>query len=167
MKITDITSYIGKGVHLVQVDTDEGITGLGECSAMAPDITSSIVKARFKPHLLGMDPFSVHAIEETCLVQHGGYKTAGQLQAMAYSGIDIALWDIMGKKSRQPVYNLLGGKYRETIEMYASSMSRDLTVEQECAKLEAALLATGCNAVKIKVGPRMGSSREKIGRAHV
>lgn len=162
MKITNVTSYIGKGVHIIEVNTDEGMTGFGECSAMAPEITAQIISTRFKANLIGLNPFDIHRAEEICLVQNGGYKIAGQLQSMAYSGIDLALWDIMGKASGQPVYNLLGGKYRDKIEMYGSSMSRDLSVDAECAKIHTAIGQYGFGAMKIKVGPRMGSHREMV-----
>lgn len=160
MKITNVTSFTGNNVHLVRIETDQGITGWGECSAMAPNITAEIIRSRFRKNLLGKNPFDLHLIEEACLVSNGGYKISGQLEAMAYSGIDIALWDIMGKATGQPVYNLLGGRYREEIQMYASSTTRDLTIEQECGKLERALTEYGFQAVKIKIGYRLGGSHE-------
>ena len=159
MKITAVDSYIGKGIHIIKVHTDAGITGIGECSAMDPELTAQIVSKRFRDVLIGKDPHDVNRLQEDCLVGNRGYKIAGQLMSMAYSGIDIALWDIMGKAAGQPVYNLLGGKYRDKILLYGSSMSRDLSIADEMTKLKGGLDKFGFNAVKIKVGPRMDNHR--------
>jgi L-alanine-DL-glutamate epimerase-like enolase superfamily enzyme len=161
MKITRIRNYVSMDyhVHLVRVDTDEGVSGYGECSPMSPTVTAEIVREHLAPKVIGRDPFAVERIEHDCMLHN--YKISGQLLAMAFSGIELALRDIAGKYLKQPVYNLLGGKFRDSVEFYASSMSRDLTVAQEAEKLAEAVRDYGVKAVKIKLGRRMGHTGDK------
>lgn len=110
------------------------------------------------PKVLGMDPFDVEAIVERMLV--GTYKIAGQSQAMAASGIEIALWDIMGKALGVPIYKLLGGAYRKQIRMYASSMRRDISPENEAERMAKLVEERGFTAVKVRVGGRFGFDKD-------
>ncbi|MEK3721309.1 mandelate racemase/muconate lactonizing enzyme family protein [Paenibacillus sp. FSL H8-0034] len=156
MKITNITCYTKPmGLFYVKVDTDEGVYGFGESSPMRPDVLLQIMNTVIKPYVIGMDPFQGERIEE--IVLRRNYKISGQLLAAAYSGLEIALWDLKGRYLKQPVYNLLGGLYRERIPLYASSMSRDLTHEEEAVKIRDAIDRLQVKAVKIKVGPRYGT----------
>ncbi|WP_274652675.1 mandelate racemase/muconate lactonizing enzyme family protein [Paenibacillus humicola] len=155
MKVTDITCYIASGLLYVKVDTDEGVSGFGESSPMRSEILADIILQVVKPQVIGRDPFDIERIEEDVMRRH--YKISGQMLAAAYSGVEIALWDAKAKYLKQPLYNLLGGKYRETIPLYGSSMSRDLTHEQEVEKLKEGIERFQFGAVKIKVGPRYGT----------
>ena len=101
------------GNCLIRVDTDAGISGIGEAGATGP-----IARARIesmKPLLLGKDPLDlgVHWEKMTSLM----YNYVAHIPTV--SGIDIALWDLAGKLLNQPVHVLLGGRYRETIPMYS------------------------------------------------
>jgi len=155
MKVTDVICYSAKGLLYVRVDTDEGITGFGECSPMQIETTLQLIQSVVKPMVIGMSPFDGELIEERVMKLH--YKMSGQLLAIAFSGVEIALWDIRAKAAGQPLYNLLGGKYRQAVPLYGSSMSRDLTHEQEAEKLKEGIAKYQFKAVKIKVGPRMGT----------
>ncbi|MFH5184071.1 hypothetical protein ACHHV8_16300 [Paenibacillus sp. TAB 01] len=155
MKITQLTCYSAKGLLYIKLDTDEGISGFGECSPMQIETTLQIIQQVVKPQVIGMSPYDSELMEQRVLTKH--YKISGQLLAMAYSGIDTACWDIRAKAAKQPLYNLLGGKYRESVPLYGSSMSRDLTYEQEAEKLREGIDQFQFKAVKIKVGPRMGT----------
>ncbi len=80
-----------------------------------------MVERALAPLVVGEDPFDVEKIWHKMF--HRPYKlgpTGAQLEGLA--GIDIALWDVIGKASGQPVYKLLGGKFRPDSEVYASSM---------------------------------------------
>src|ERR1700737_2614776 len=96
----------GHGMHLwVRVETDAGVTGLGEC--VHGGVQAIAIIAELTPGLIGRDPFAIDAIfEETRrgLVFEGGF--AGAL-ITALSGIEIALWDLKGKALDVPVYELL------------------------------------------------------------
>src|SRR4051812_27140064 len=104
-------------MHLwVRVETDAGVTGLGECVHGGHQAIAIIQELGAK--LVGRDPFAVDAIFEELrrgLVFEGGF--AGAL-ITALTGIEIALWDLKGKALKVPVYELLGGKFRDDIRVY-------------------------------------------------
>ncbi|ANE47089.1 hypothetical protein SY83_13385 [Paenibacillus swuensis] len=154
MKITQISCYLGSGIFYVKVDTDQGVSGYGECSRMNNEAVLSLIRTTIAPAVLGMNVFDLEKIEEKVMKHH--YKISGQLLAMAYSGIEIALWDAKGKLLHQPIYNLLGGSYRNRAEAYGSSLQRDLSVVEEAERLKEAVDTLGLRAIKIKTGPRMG-----------
>ncbi|MFL5807437.1 MAG: mandelate racemase/muconate lactonizing enzyme family protein [Roseiflexaceae bacterium] len=120
MKITAVktAASLGHGMHLwVRVETDEGISGLGECVHGGVQAIALIHELR--RHLIGRDPFAIDAIFEELRRRHvfdGGF--AGAL-ITALTGIEIALWDLKGKALGVPIYELLGGKFRDTIRVYA------------------------------------------------
>jgi len=111
MKITAVKTAAtrGHGMHLwVKVETDAGVTGLGECVHGG---TQAIAIIQYlAPKLIGRDPFAVDAIFEDMRRSHvfdGG--NAGAL-VTALTGIEIALWDLKGKALNTPVVELLGGR---------------------------------------------------------
>jgi len=120
MKITSVktAATVGHCMHVwVKVETDAGITGIGECVhggnaaiALIKDVT---------PQLVGKDPFAIDALFENLrrsLVFEGGFAGAF---ITALTGIEIALWDLKGKALGVPVYELLGGAFRDRIRVYA------------------------------------------------
>lgn len=162
-RITDISIYYrssGGGGCLVRIDTSDNVCGWGECSAMMNSAAAELVRAAIKPRLIGADPFQAARLEEAGL--HKNYKFAGQLLGLAWAGVDIALWDLRGKLLGRPISDLMGGRYRDSVELYASSMSRDLSPEKECEKIMEPIERFGFNAVKIKVGPRFGSGADGL-----
>jgi L-alanine-DL-glutamate epimerase-like enolase superfamily enzyme len=120
MKITAVKTAATAGhcMHLwVRLETDAGITGLGECVHGGHAAIALI--HQLSPKLVGRDPFAVDAIFEELrrsLVFEGGF--AGAL-ITALTGIEIALWDLKGKALEVPVYDLLGGKFRDKVRVYA------------------------------------------------
>ncbi len=104
---------------LVKITTDQGIVGWGESHAvMTPRVVKTAILDLFKPILLGLDARQIEAIWEKMYSTQRlrGYGTGYFTRAMA--GIDIALWDIVGKAAGMPVYQLLGGKFRDSIPTY-------------------------------------------------
>jgi L-alanine-DL-glutamate epimerase-like enolase superfamily enzyme len=158
MKITRVEPILLQSNLLVQVHTDEGIVGYGECSPMNNRLVMSHLEHALGPIVVGRDPFAVEAIVERMLVET--YKVAGQSMAMAASGIEIALWDIMGKALAQPICKLLGGAYRKRIRMYASSMSRQIQPVDEAKRLSALVEKHGFTAVKVRVGSVFGFDQD-------
>lgn len=161
MFITNVTPYYIQGKHnaiLVRVDTDEGVSGWGECSPMNVRATASMIVHDLKPMLIGRHASDISALARDMLKKN--YKISGQLLSMAISGIEIALWDILGKSCNKPLYALLGGKVRDKIHYYGSSMSRDLSPEAEADKLQNAIDKFGFRAVKFKLGVRMGNDSD-------
>src|SRR5919201_455075 len=120
MQITAVRTAAtrGHGMHLwVRIETDEGISGLGECVHGGVQAIALIHELRAK--LIGRDPFRIDALFEELRranVFNGGF--AGAL-VTALTGIELALWDLKGKALGLPVYQLLGGKFRDDIRVYA------------------------------------------------
>nr|MDO8116003.1 mandelate racemase/muconate lactonizing enzyme family protein [Candidatus Sigynarchaeota archaeon] len=120
MKITDVRTYVLMNSSIfVRVFTDEGITGTGECSPMNCHVTGTLINHTLKPFLIGKNPLEIDKIWHDLFFKT--YKMGVQgIQPEAIAGIDIALWDILGKATRLPVHVLLGGAFREKMQLYAS-----------------------------------------------
>ena len=139
-----------RSTTLVQVQTDEGVSGIGSCSGNG-ELIEVIVARVLKPLLIGMDPTDIDEIWDKAYVR-GGHKEFGTrgIGVVALSGIDVALWDILGKVRGVPVYELLGGKCRDKVPVYATAL-----YPEEPAKVAArarAFADQGFHGVKIKVG---------------
>jgi len=135
-------------VHtLVVVDTDEGLTGIG--SVFSND---DLVKAALKtlePYYLGENALEPERVSEK-LHQNTFWLGRGGSITHAISGIDIALWDILGQATGQPIGRLLGGRYRERVRPYASLL---MTEPERMADPVLAVQALGFRAIKIGWGP--------------
>lgn len=132
---------------LVEVVTDEGVTGLGSVFTSEKLIEGAFDVVR--PFLIGASALDPSATSEN-LHQQSFWQGRGGAITHAISGVDIALWDILGKVTGQPISRLLGGRYRETIKPYGSVLM------DEPAKLGASLedgLRRGFRAFKIGWGP--------------
>jgi L-alanine-DL-glutamate epimerase-like enolase superfamily enzyme len=154
---------------VVKVHTDEGIVGLGEA-----DTSSLVAKAIIEAPLshkicrglaecvVGQDPFEIDRLVHRMYEGSIFYGRQGAaIQAM--SGVEIALWDIVGKAVGRPVYQLLGGGFRKTFRAYASILFGDTPAETE--RIGRELAGRGFRAVKFGWGP-MGQS-EASDLAHV
>jgi len=139
-----------RSTTLVQVDTDEGVGGLGSCSGNG-ELIEFIITRILKPLLIGMDPTKIDEIWDKAYVR-GGHKEFGTrgIGVVALSGIDMALWDILGKVRGVPVHELLGGKCRESVPVYATALYPDEAMA--VAKKALAFAEQGFHGVKIKVG---------------
>jgi D-galactarolactone cycloisomerase len=139
-----------RSATLVQVETDDGVSGLGSCSGNG-ELIEVIVGRVLKPLLVGMDPTDIDGFWDKAYVR-GGHKEFGTrgIGVVALSGIDVALWDIVGKVRGVPVYQLLGGKCRDKVPVYATAL-----YPEEPAKVAARarkFAEQGFHGVKIKVG---------------
>ena len=140
----------GYRATLVRVHTDAGIDGIGECMVrLAPRATGALVE-ELAPILIDQDPRDVEPIWDTL---YATMRQRGHVPGMmveAISGIDIALWDILGKEAGLRVCKLLGGQYRDRLWCYASSLRiRDLdTIVKEAVRY----VEMGFTAMKLKVG---------------
>src|SRR5579864_577324 len=104
---------------LVKIITDSGVIGWGQChSPIAPQVHVAIISDLFAPVLIGEDPCNVEVLWERMYSTQRlrGYDSGFFIQSIA--GIDLALWDVLGKHLKVPVYRLLGGKYRDRIPTY-------------------------------------------------
>ena len=150
MKITDVKLIYAKHYLFVHIYTDEGIVGLGEAGNWGYlDATAAAVR-KFSSYLIGRDPFRIEDINQNF---YRSVYFRGSVIMSAISAIDIALWDIKGKALGVPVYELLGGKTREKIRVYASVMTKTDNLE-ELAEGYGKLKEQGFTAAKIFVnGP--------------
>ena len=116
-----ITDYFGHhSLVIVEIETDTGIVGVGSCGTANAGI-KPVIDQHFAPLLLGEDPFKVELLWSKMYRSSGRFGRRG-VAISAISGVDIALWDIMGKALDVPVYDLLGGRTKEDIQVYASRL---------------------------------------------
>jgi L-rhamnonate dehydratase len=140
---------------LVQLVTDDGITGVGSVGAALGNARYSI-ENHLKYAVLNQNPFDVEVIWERMFRENINYGRKGMV-IEAISAIDLALWDIMGKAVGQPVYNLLGGRTRERIRAYASSLYATEDLDALAAEAQS-YVDQGFTAMKQRFGygPREG-----------
>jgi gluconate/galactonate dehydratase len=119
LKITRLKNAVVEGNFdwtFVRIETDESISGLGECF-FAPGLTAMLKS--LEPILLGEDPRDIHRLfRKLCLATSGAGSVAGIIYN-AISGIEAALWDLLGQSLGVPIYRLLGGKFRDKVRIYA------------------------------------------------
>ncbi len=129
MKIADIRAHVmnvpaadgrtpRRNWVFVEVETDAGITGIGEATTEHHEMAvAAQVETSLKPRLQGMNPMDVEHVWQL------GYRDfwwkRGVVHTSAVSGIDMALWDVVGKATGQPVFRLLGGRVRDRVRCYA------------------------------------------------
>ncbi|MGA7276537.1 MAG: mandelate racemase/muconate lactonizing enzyme family protein [Desulfocapsaceae bacterium] len=147
--------YTMRTAHIVEVITDQGLVGWGECFggggvALA---NRTIVEQTIAPMLIGMNPLDREVIWHKVynLLRDHGQKG---MPIQSLSGIDIALWDIAGKALNLPLYQLLGGAFRQTIPAYGYGMmlQRVDDLAERFATESAAIIEQGFKAVKMKIG---------------
>jgi len=169
MKISNVTAIILKlpeistaadGTQddlILKVETDAGITGYGEVDT-SPYVGKAVVDA-YMSHgtcyglreiLIGLDPFDYEQIWNEMWAKTYYYGRTGPV-IHVMSGIDMALWDIMGKATGLPVHKLLGGSYVKKVRPYASALMPDKT--DEVKKLVEKQVSLGYTAVKLGWGP--------------
>lgn len=134
---------------LVRVSTDEGVYGIGSVG-VGNGAAAYVLQEHLRPILLGRDPFDVEVLWESMYRATLNYGRKG-LVVEAISAVDIALWDIIGKATGQPVYKLLGGKTKERIPVYASRLYAREDLDLVAAEA-AAFVRKGFRAVKQRFG---------------
>jgi D-galactarolactone cycloisomerase len=139
-----------RSTTLVQVETDDGVSGIGSCSGNG-ELIEIIIEKVLKPLLVGMDPTAIEDIWDRAYMR-GGHKEFGTrgIGIVALSGVDIALWDILGKVRGLPIYQLLGGKYRDKVPVYATALYPE--EPSKVARRARGFADQGFHGVKIKVG---------------
>lgn len=173
MKITNVRAHVlrsqlpqpfafsqgwvfSRGATLVEVETDEGITGWGEalCQGLQPpEIARSAIEHALRHLVIGQDPLQPEVLWHRMYHHTRDYGQKGAVIG-AISGIDIALWDITGKARREPIAKLLGGMFRTRVQAYATGFYR-VEGEGEARRLAQEAeghMAKGFRALKIKLG---------------
>ena len=108
------------GWLVVEIFTDDGLVGIGN-AALAPQVAKRTIDLYLKPLLIGQNPWDIEFLWQHMYRKTMAFGRKGVGMA-AISAVDIALWDLLGKSAKQPVYRLLGGKTKPRIPVYASRL---------------------------------------------
>ena len=188
MKITDVRAYVVRAIEsrpwlFVEVNTDAGITGIGESTNVGGGgaiviaqtynlLKHDLIGQDFSDGLIGQDPSDIDRI------WHQLYRRFGTLGSRGFattliSGIDMALWDIKGQATGRPVYDLLGGAVRDAVPLYSHCGPADDI--DACVADAKAQVALGYQALKLDpFAPEMGRKHRRyidgkisaVGAAH-
>ena len=171
MKVTDFKTMVveneppyigGKYLLFLEIYTDEGITGLGEritggaYSQNLADLKTQIglIEEMVRNYVIGENPFNIERTWDRMYASRHDFRHPSLYATPVISAIDMALWDIAGKAANQPIYNLLGGKYHETLRAYAYMPGGAFQDNPEAAgEVAAQLLEEGNTACKIDPFP--------------
>jgi L-rhamnonate dehydratase len=142
---------------LVRIETDEGIVGYGEVDT-SPEVGKAVIDAEMshgtcyglREILVGMDPFDIEQIWELMYRKTNYYGRLGVVMH-AMSGVDMALWDILGKAVGKPVHKLLGGSFCPDVRAYASMLMPETALEVR--EMVSRYVEQGFTAVKLGYGP--------------
>lgn len=159
--VTSWGKYSEVSIVLVEVRTDAGITGVGEALArFSPRAYADLIETSLKPRLVGQDPTSITAHWRTMRRALSG--RGGGMLFEAISGVDIALWDILGKVANMPIHRLLGGMGRTEVPCYAASVNwgDDGFMDEQLD----AYLEKGFPRIKVKVANPVKDACRRIER---
>ena len=153
MKIRDIKCYpLWVGVRnqlVVKVETDEGIHGWGEAySQYDRDTAVTAQLVALGRYAVGRDPFAIKQFTQMAFDDYAARRGSLELFC-AISGIEQAMWDIVGKACKQPVYNLLGGRCRDRIRVYANGWGYQLKEPADYARAAEKVIKQGFTALKL------------------
>lgn len=151
MKITAITPILiraSRTMLFVKVETDEGITGIGEAGLTSREWGVEGIVRALAPLLVGEDPMRSEHLWQ--LMWRSGFHPSNQVLTSAMAAIDIALWDIKGKALGVPIYQLLGGKVRDKVNSYCHIFGETPEALLEVGRRRA---AEGWNCLRWSSGP--------------
>ncbi len=152
VKITEVRPILAASNTLfVLVRASDGSFGLGESSPMNVRIEAGFIEHSFRDLLVGADPFNTTPLYEDILYRRFKLGPQGALSE-SLAGVDQALWDLKGKILGQPVWRLLGGRFRERIPVYFSYGWDHKATPAEIGRLMGAAAQRGYGAVKIRMG---------------
>jgi D-galactarolactone cycloisomerase len=154
--------YKTRGSCIVEIETQDGMVGWGECYGPA-HVSRAFIDTQFGPRIIGQDAFDVEVIWEDLYNRIKDYGSSGMAIA-AISGIDIALWDIIGKSCGKPVHKLIGGAFRDKVQAYATGLyfiDMDRLIEEAVDEAQG-YVEEGFTAIKMKIG--LGSPKLDIAR---
>jgi len=155
MKVVVAKIYLleieGRRPVLVQVFTDEGISGVGEAAiayGAGATAAAGMIKDLAERFLLGKDPFRIEAIWSEMYDHTFWAKGGGPIVFAGISAIEQALWDIKGKALGVPIYELLGGKFRDSVRVYANGWSFRCVTPDDFAQEAERVVEDGYTAIK-------------------
>lgn len=156
-KIVRVETFTRPKVGVVRIQTADGAGGYGQISPHGADFTTMMLHEKVAEHFLGKDPAHIDQLIDQCLLSE--YKYPCTFIYRALTGLDTAIWDLYGKIKQKPVVELLGGKIKG-ITAYGSSMSREITPEDEAARMIKLRDERGFKAFKMRVGQKVGQDQD-------
>lgn len=158
LKIKTIETFTKSNATIVKVTADDGSTGFGQLAPYQNDITTTVLHKMVVQHALGKDPYKAGEIADYSIEIN--YKYPWSFVSRATSGLETALWDLMGKRENKSVCQLLGGTHKP-IPVYGSSMSREITPKDEAARMVKLRDEFGFEAFKTRVGKVVGHDEDQ------
>jgi L-alanine-DL-glutamate epimerase-like enolase superfamily enzyme len=158
MRIKSIETFANEYVGFLRLRSDDGAEGWGQVSTYHADITAQVVHRQIAPYALGRDPEELESLLDEILEIE--FKFPGSYVRRALTGLDTAVWDLRGKLAGKSVCELLGGMPRP-FPVYASSMRRDITPENEVERLVALRNRHGFQAFKFRIGKECGHNQDE------
>jgi len=156
MQVTKVQIYLveiaGRHPVLVQVFTDEGLSGVGEAAiayGTGATAAAGMIKDLSEGFLLGRDPFRIEAIWSEMYDHTFWAKGGGPIVFAGISAIEQALWDIKGKTLGVPIYEMLGGKFRDRARVYANGWSFRCATPDDFARQAERVVRDGYTALKL------------------
>lgn len=150
MKITAVKTFLfhanWRNWLLVKVETDEGLYGWGEASLEGYELAVQAAAKTMSAYFIGKDPLEIERHWNT--VYRNSYWRPSLVIVSALAGIEIALWDIMGKHFNVPVYKLLGGAFREKIRAYNNGWYLHAKNPEDYARAAKDAVASGFRYLK-------------------
>ena len=148
LEIHSIETFSNRYIGLLRVRTKDGSEGWGQVSPYNADITSLIVHRQIAPYALGSDALDIEKLVNE--IPEREHKFPGSYLRRALAGLETALWDLAGKALGLPVYQLLGGKFRDKIRVYMDTAlyQSNLPEPEEFAQAAREAVDMGYNAVK-------------------
>ncbi len=162
--------YKTRGSCIVEIETTDGIIGWGECYGPS-QVARAYIDTQLAPRVVGRDPFDGEVIWEDLYNRIKDYGGKGMVTS-AMSGIDIALWDIVGKACGKPIHKLIGGAFRTQVTAYATGLyfiDMNRLIEEAVEEAQA-FASEGFKAIKMKIGlgdPRLDIARVEAVRKSV
>ncbi len=154
LKISRIETFTkGNNLGMVKITTHDGSTGWGQISTWNADISAVVLHRQVAHHALGNDPAHVFEIADRCI--YANLKYPWSYVCRATSGIETAIWDLLGKLQGKSVCELLGGKPRP-FPIYGSSMSRSISPKDEAARMINLRDEKGIAAFKFRIAKEGG-----------
>jgi L-alanine-DL-glutamate epimerase-like enolase superfamily enzyme len=161
MKISLIESFCTEFVGFVRVTAEDGSIGWGQLSTYNADITQKVLHRQVAPWVLGRDVSTAALLDDLLdLVTEKEHKFPGSYLRRAMAGFDTAIWDWYGRQQGKPVAALLGGRTGQ-VRAYASSMKRDITPQDEAARMCDLRDRYGFDAFKVRAGAEVGRNRDE------
>ncbi|MBC7891461.1 MAG: mandelate racemase/muconate lactonizing enzyme family protein [Sphingobacteriaceae bacterium] len=148
-----------QGQLMLVVTAQDGMRGITACNDRMPNLTS-LLRGLVLPHFVGKDARELPALVNNAYRLNSNYKYAGMPLWNCIGSVEIAVWDLLAKLAKKPVYALLGKPLRTEYGVYISDFNREGDPEKIADQLLAKLAATGAKGVKIKVGGRMVNTPE-------